>query len=318
MSTLLANIDVLAAIGWAPEIRNILAVLVGAGVLVGSVYLLVATNTGIRTGMLVTLAGLFGWMLIMGIIWWIYGIGMLGRSPAWVVEDPNLDLSQVALDDAGDLRRSVVELPDPRDILDDNSDIAEEVIPADNPDRINIVTLGDIIEVAPEVIEEYGIGDTLGDWELLAVSDRQRGDAVAVVDAYLGPDGEGIFESSSDYVVRDAYSTGGKPSRDGDSMIDRIGHELSTWWHWRHPAHYAVVQIQAAVPQEAVPGEAPPSPRLDQSEPVLSVVLVRDLGDKRFPAAMVTIVFGILFAITCNTLHRRDKAVAEARAKTPA
>ena len=64
-----------AAIAWNPEIRNILSVGVGVLVLMGSVYLLVGTNVGLRTGLLVTLCGFFGWMATMGVVWWIYGIG---------------------------------------------------------------------------------------------------------------------------------------------------------------------------------------------------------------------------------------------------
>ena len=41
----------LAAIGWTPEIRNILGVAVGVIVLCGSVYLLVGSNVGTRTGL---------------------------------------------------------------------------------------------------------------------------------------------------------------------------------------------------------------------------------------------------------------------------
>jgi hypothetical protein len=43
------------------------------------------------------------------------------------------------------------------------------------------------------------------------------------------------------------------------------------------------------------------------------VILVRDLGDKRFPAAMVTIWCGLLFALATWTLHRRDKVIARVR-----
>ncbi len=39
---------------------------------------------------------------------------------------------------------------------------------------------------------------------------------------------------------------------------------------------------------------------------MISVVLVRDLGDKRFPAAMTTLVSGLLFALFAWMLHRRD------------
>ena len=40
-------------------------------VLGGSVYLLLATNIGARLGLLVALAGLFGWLTILTLTWWI-------------------------------------------------------------------------------------------------------------------------------------------------------------------------------------------------------------------------------------------------------
>ena len=43
---------------WSPFIRGILVVLIGVGVLCGSVYLLLATNLGARLGFLVAMAGL--------------------------------------------------------------------------------------------------------------------------------------------------------------------------------------------------------------------------------------------------------------------
>lgn len=81
----------LAAISWEPEIRGITAVLIGFVVLCGSIYLLLATNSGARTGLLLALAGLFGWCGIMGIIWWAYGIGWVGEEPSWVALEVNFD-----------------------------------------------------------------------------------------------------------------------------------------------------------------------------------------------------------------------------------
>ena len=49
-----------------------------------------------------------------------------------------------------------------------------------------------------------------------------------------------------------------------------------------------------------------------------SPILIRDLGDRRFPAAMVTLFSGIIFGILVNMLHRRDRRVAEARGLLPA
>jgi hypothetical protein len=71
------------AFGWFPEVKGWTVVIIGALVMIGGSYLIVATNIGGRLGLLVTMAGLFGWMASMGIIWWAYGIGLQGRLPTW-------------------------------------------------------------------------------------------------------------------------------------------------------------------------------------------------------------------------------------------
>ena len=80
MSATLASV---LAIGWEPEIRGISVVLIGVVVLCGSVYFILSTNLGSRLGFLVALAGLFGWLMMMGIFWWVYGIGLQGKAPSW-------------------------------------------------------------------------------------------------------------------------------------------------------------------------------------------------------------------------------------------
>jgi hypothetical protein len=318
---------ILAAIAWNPEIRNILSVGVGVGVLVGSVYLLIATNTGIRSGLLITLTALFGWMATMGVVWWIYGIGMQGAVPSWKPEELNYTgqdfagLGDASLEQARDLT-VLAELPSAQELLEEDPGLAEEILPpelfeegadpAEREARIATISIGQIIEVEPDLAEQYE--EALNGWHLLQVSDRQRGDAAATADAFLGPDGRGLFESASGYLVRDVFSIGGKPQRSDDSMFGRVAHKLSTIIKFRHPAHYAVVQIQAVVDVPVVPGEAPPPPALDDDAPVISVVLVRDLGDKRFPAAMTTIFSTLLFALFAWMLHRRDAMISKARA----
>jgi hypothetical protein len=73
----------LLAIGWEPELRGLLTVIIGVVVLMGSIYMIMATNMGSRLSFLVTLTGLMGWMALMGATWWIYGIGLKGPEPSW-------------------------------------------------------------------------------------------------------------------------------------------------------------------------------------------------------------------------------------------
>jgi hypothetical protein len=88
----------LLAIEWDPDVTGYLAVLIGVGVLCGSVYLLLATNLGTRLGFLVAFTGLFAWMFLMGIVWWIYAIGYIGSPPSWQEVQATTDLSSVPVE----------------------------------------------------------------------------------------------------------------------------------------------------------------------------------------------------------------------------
>lgn len=73
----------LLAVNWEWELRGTLIVIIAVSVLCGSVYLILGTNMGARLGFLVALAGLAGWMFLMGAIWWSYGKGLLGPDASW-------------------------------------------------------------------------------------------------------------------------------------------------------------------------------------------------------------------------------------------
>lgn len=88
---MMAMIEIVAGIGWEPHIRGLLTVALSFSILGGSVWLLLVTNTGTRLGSLIALAGFWGWMFVMGIFWWIYGIGWAGSLPTWEVQDVFID-----------------------------------------------------------------------------------------------------------------------------------------------------------------------------------------------------------------------------------
>jgi hypothetical protein len=325
-----AHSVVLGLVSWNPEIRNILALGVGIVVLVGSVILLLSTNTGPRTGMLIGLAGLLGWMTLMGLVWWMYSGspaslgGMKGTPSHWRVVDVNV----------GDLKTSEVaqatKLPtqDDQAVVDDilaaHPDLEQKVNPEGRPDKVT--TIGELVEADPAIATEFHLTpDDLGGWHLLVPSNAERGDAQAVADAELVA--KKIFGSSADYKVLEAYDIGGKENEYPVPAHAKCGgpwdvvgcfHHVANWFattFHTHPEHYAVVQVQRVIPVETVPGEAPKIPPLDPKAPVVSVVMIRSLGDVRFPGFMVFLICGVLFAITCNTLHRRDKRQARIRAE---
>ncbi len=73
----------LSALSWEPQVKGGLYVLLAVLILPGSVYLILATDTGARLGFQLAAAGLAGFMVIIGAVWWVYGIGPQGPSPVW-------------------------------------------------------------------------------------------------------------------------------------------------------------------------------------------------------------------------------------------
>jgi len=289
-------VHLLAGIAWDPQLRGFLAVGVGVVVLLGSVYLVLSTNLGHRLGFLLAASAVFGWCTIMGLTWWMYGtIGMLGEAPKWVVTEvvyPGTD--DAALAEAHTLDTS--ELPD--------------------PEALNALE-GEAFDELRDEVEP-----TLGGWDLLPESNPAFGEAKATVDAYFAehPDEELELEGAADYITAYSFERGGKEGLpDAPSRIDRLALKVkNTFWQVQHPPHYAIIQVQPVIDQETVPGEAPPTPEANPDEPVVSVIMERNLGDVRFPGAMLTIFSGGMFAVTILMLHRRDLRVAEVRGLLPA
>lgn len=252
---------------WDFTIRGYLIVGLSVAILCGSVYLLLATNVGSRLGFLLSMAGLFGWMLLMGAVWWVYGIGLVGAAPAWEVLE-------------------VVKSESVEDTTAARTDEAR---------------------------------DLSVDWRPLAEDDAKRGEAQAAADEALTGEESTVqvFEATADYKSIAAYDIGGKSS---GFVTDNLPGP--------HPVHYAVIQVQPVVPvvQLASPdedcpadsacyvlGETPPKAAADPDEPVYTVVLERDLGARRLPAALITVASGIIFAICIYLLHERDKLLLRNR-----
>jgi hypothetical protein len=62
-----------------------------------------------------------------------------------------------------------------------------------------------------------------------------------------------------------------------------------------------------------VPGQPPPKATADANSPVVSVVMIRDLGRLRLRPAAVCLISAFIFGLLCYLLHVRDKEVAARR-----
>jgi hypothetical protein len=304
-----------AGLAFDPGFKGILTVAVATAVLGGSVYLIMATNMGARLGLLVALAGLFGWLAILSLTWWIQppGNGPRGTNPSWkpveiyVSGGGSPETEVLASLPPGD------SLPTPEEIIAEHPEML-----TDFPDPTR-VSLTDIAGAFPDVLEEYVTSEDLGGWRITPAS--SAGEAQAAADVALTTD-SGFFQATTDFKKLSVFEFGGKPTRSQycpdeehphnlfpDDIICRIQYKFDKLVNYKHPTHYAVVQVQQVIPQPTLEGQAPPIPKVDPTKPVVSVVLVRDLGNVRLLPAVYFVISFSLFVVFIVLLHYRDKTL---------
>jgi hypothetical protein len=299
-------VTVAQGLAWDPQIRGILAVLVGVVVLCGSVFLLLSTNVGARLGMLLAFAGLFGWMAIITLFWWVNppAIGPSGDPPFWQVTEVH-----VTGGDEPPVQREAQFLPTPGEritpeqVLDESPELSEEFLAA--PD------LSDIANVAPALLPD----DLFGGWSVVPTA--EAGEAQAAADAALVE--EGIFTSTAEYAHTSVFAVGGKTPVTKACNFDDPWIVLNACKAWHrvkepfltHPTHYSVVEIQPVIAQQALPGQPPPTPVIDQTQPAIWVVMDRQLGTTRTLPFIYFVISLIGFVIFAVILHYRDKTLKQ-------
>jgi len=254
------------AIVWDPVITGYLAVGISVIVLMGSVYMLLATNVGTRLGFLISLAGLAGWMFLMGIIWWIYGIGLIGDAPSWRAIQVTTNAAASPIEDV----RRLADLP-----LDSGA-----------PDGWNLlgeVESGDLFAAADAAV-------------VCSASDARRLDTVNTC----------LTELASDLQHHRAFQTGGerfRPLGIPDNAFTRffIPSRGRPNYAVVQVQQFAVAEAIGLNSDAPIPGRV-----VDASAPIVNVVMVRDQGNLRFPPFLVTLGSGFVFFLTAWQLHRRD------------
>jgi hypothetical protein len=316
----------LAAIAFDPAIRGVLVTLVGVAVLGGSLYLLLATNMGTRLGFLLTMASLTGWLFSMGIFWWIYGIGMIGRMPTWSEKEVNFDRSVATVtpnvDKLPDSDPQTGVLPTPQELLAEyearNPEVREQ-IEATEGEGFEPASLTEVVTLVPELKVE--LQEQLGGWKILPESDSRRGEAVASADAALAAGlvfGQDTGPAS--YTVKDVFFYGGKDASQPEdipgerNLFEKAWNRVVSTVQVKNPPQYAAITVQKNVEQVVAPGEAPPPAKIDESASTVTVIFERNLGNRRLIPFLFTLFNGILFFVFCWMLHTRDKRAWEMRA----
>ena len=255
------------ALNWEPQIRGIIIIIISVSVLCGSVYLILGTNLGARLGFLVSLTALAGWMMLMAIVWWVFGIGLKGDDATWkAVPGESILLTATAIKEAGIIHN-------------------DATLPA--PD-------------APAVDINEGIDTLLLDngWKKVGETDKNFGPSASAGGVVIEEDGT---LKAGTYQVVNVFDKGGERYPKIGESIDFIA--------FLHKPHWIVVEVAPLLTQRPEPGRAPARAEIDTSQPHRYVYMIRDLGNKRVPAAEIAFGSAIVFFSCCYLLHVRDRRV---------
>jgi len=283
MGSVAAVASLLAGFSWDPQVRGIVIVLIAVTVLPGSVFLITSTNVGARLGFLITVAGLSGFCAMLGLLWTFNAGGLVGRQPSWKAAEIATGPPAAALSDGTD----------------------------GLPARI-------------------GEAPTAG-WLELPPGDPVRGDATAAADKLLAPDTSEAPEgetkqppkfappygSASDYLQVAAYQHGGRDAGVWFRIKNHRFFKQGAWYDpvgwFRAPPNRVVITVQKKAPKLS-PLDLTEEARPDLSQPTQTLVMVRDRGSLRFPPAMFSFFWFVVFAVTTWSMHQRDKEILARKA----
>jgi hypothetical protein len=252
----------------------------------------------------------------------MYGIGLRGQDPSWIEREVNFSRESELVTEVANSLPPTEDLPAPleryQEIIAENPAIQNKV-EASEGQGFEPDSLTKLATLVPEFKVE--LDEELGDWRILPESDARRGDAVAAADATLVASEAFGQQTAGSYTVKDVFFFGGKSASEPESIpgernvFERAWNRIVTTLQVKNPPLYAAVTVQKNQVQEVAPGEAPPPPEVDEQAAVVTVVLERDLGNRRAVPAAFALFMGVLFAVFCWLLHSRDKRAMAARAE---
>jgi len=271
----------LGALVWDPQLRGALIVATGLLVLPGSVYLLLSTNMGMKLGFLLALAGLSGWLVILNIVWLGGGglgsIGYKGIAPGWQVK---------------------------------------EIITGDLVEHSGISA---ITGTPGKPSTQFPNG-----WTFLSASSSGLAASLPAAETALIPPAAGAvatstfappYKTSQDYVEVGAWTKGGH-----NYLFNLFGYKV--FWRIRHhqiyvkhQPHYVVIRVSPALPTVTLAGAATTLPAADVTQPMVTVVLEHNAGSLRLPPMLIGFGALLVFGLTCENLHARDKAIRRRKAE---
>ena len=165
----------------------------------------------------------------------------------------------------------------------------------------NRLQLSDV-DVPADINDVVYDGFVSEEWRVLGESEPAFGQAAASATVFL--EEEDALEAGA-FKVTNVFEIGGEayPKIFGQDALDQIA--------FFHKPYYTVVEVAPYIPLRTEPGRAPSAPEVDPTQEAQYVYMIRDLGSRREPAALITIGSTIVFLALAWMLHRRDQFVAE-------
>jgi hypothetical protein len=166
-------------------------------------------------------------------------------------------------------------------VLDPNADVPEDA------------TATESAEIVRDTFLDQG-------WVVLDKASPAFGQAQAAATELLIE--EGAF-AAGQFEIVEVFDTGGERYPKINDTLDFLA--------FFHTPHYVVAEAAAFEPVRTEPGRAPARPQIDENRQREYVYMIRDLGARRQPPAVLTIGAGIIFLALCYLLHRRDRVLKE-------
>ena len=262
--------NLVGIVRWDPVLTGYLAVILAVAVLCGSVYLLLATNLGVRLGFLVAWTGLWGWMLLMSIVWWVFGIGWIGSQPGWSVLQVATNPAVVPTEEVQQLSAYGLDgIPPDWTVVDeaDARSAADSHVVCNDADPRRLLAVNSCLFSAATDYFTHRVVVTGGErYRPLGIPDN-------VITQYFFPS-----RGRPNYAVVQIQPFA--PVADVDpNLLDEEGELIL------------------------------PQAKIDDDAPVYWVVMVRDHGSVRLRPALLSIFAALLFGLGCYHLHRRDQAI---------
>jgi hypothetical protein len=278
----LMHISILAAsITWDPFVRGGVILVLFVVLLPGSVFFVLSTNTGIRLGFLLGLAGLTGMMALLALLWMpLASSADIGRPNSWH------PLEVITGDYAGQVTIAGAKSFPANDVKSTKPPLKAL------PTKHWYWPLQSCSDSGWHKIDPSLLSDPSSRADQVLAASSGSG---ATPPALSSP-----FSSNSDYVYIDGYTSG----QNGGCLFAISRHKI--YVPLARGAHYVILRVQPVLP--ALPtGGAPPAAQPDTSKPYTYVILDRNLGSVRQPQALLAFSCGLIFLVICYVLHTREK-----------